>query len=200
MEQACDPGAVRAHYDCLRPDDGSSQQQSDLAEADGSWRIRGLRRGCGDRNSARPCHLHSILRHVSARGAEFDAERRRRGESSRTGGHRRADPAPRTGARTRCAGHTGTRRDDSRKVHGSESRLRVAFLRSKDLTQRTQRITENHREIGLPLSAVYFCSSPASPPCSLWLFSAPSVLNSWVLRAQTHAIISLSDRFTSPQF
>src|SRR6267378_15503 len=200
MEQARDSGAVRAHHDCLGPDDGSSQRQSRLAEADGSWRVRSLRRSCGERNSARPCHLHSILRHVSARGAEFDAERRRRGESSRTGGHRRADPATRSGARTRCAGHTGTRRDDSRKVDGSEPRLRVAFLRSKDLTQRTQRITENHREIGLPLSAVYFCSSPATPPYSLWLFSVPSVLNSWVLQAQTHAIISLSDHFNSPQF
>src|SRR5712664_3607617 len=136
MEQARDSGAVRAHHDCLGPDDGSSQQQSGLAEADGSWRVRSLRRGCGDRNSARPCHLHSILRHVSARGAEFDAERRRRGESSRTGGHRRADPAPRTGARTRCAGHTGTRRDDSRKIHGRESRLKDAFLKSEELTQR----------------------------------------------------------------
>src|SRR6267143_1471738 len=200
MEQACDPGAVRAHYDCLRPDDGSSQQQSDLAEADGSWRIRSLRRGCGDRNSARPCHLHSILRHVSARGAQLDAERRGRGESSRTGGHRWADPAPRSGARTRCAGHTGTRRDDSRKIHGRESRLKGAFLKSEELTQRTQRITEIHREIDLPLSAVYFCSSPATPPCSLWLFSVPSVLNSWLLQAQTRAIISPSDHFNSPQF
>src|SRR6266478_424556 len=200
MEQARDSGAVCAHHDCLGPDDGSSQRQSRLAEADGSWRVRSLRRSCGERNSARPCHVHSILRHVSAGGAEFDAERRRRGESSRTGGHRRADPATRSGARTRCAGHTGTRRNDSRKIHGSESRLKDSFLKSRDLTQRTQRITENHREIGLPLSAVYFCTSPASPPCSLWLFSAPSVLNSRVLRAQTHAIISPSDRFTSPQF
>jgi hypothetical protein len=78
--------------------------------------------------------------------------------------------------------------------------LKDAFLKSKDLTQRTQRITENHREIDLPLSAVYFCSSPATPPYSLWLFSAPSVLNSWVLRAQTHAIISPSDHFDSPRF
>src|SRR3977135_4412748 len=200
MEQARDSGAVRAHYDCLRPDDGSSQQQSGLAEADGSWRVRSLRRGCGDRNSARPCHLHSILRHVSARGAEFYEERRGRGESSRTGGHRRAGPAPRSGARTRCAGHTGTRRNDSRKVHGSESRLKDSSLKSRDLTQRTQRITERHREINLPLSAVCICSSPASPPCSLWLFSAPSVLNSWVLQAQTRAIISPSDHFNSPRF
>src|SRR5882724_6976480 len=184
MEQARDSGAVRAHYDCLGPDDGSSQQQSGLAEADGSWRVRSLRRSCGERNSARPCHLHSILRHVSARGAEFDAERRRRGESSRTGGYRRADPAPRTGARTRCAGHTGTRRDDSRKIHGGESRLKDALLKSEELTQRTQRITESHREINLPLSAVCICSSPASPTCFLWIFSAPSVLNSWVLQAQ----------------
>src|SRR6266566_7379910 len=193
MEQASDSGAVRTRDNCLGHDDGRSQQQSGLAEADGSWRLRSLRRGCGERYSARPCHLHSILRHVSARGAEFDAERRRRGEPSRTGGHRRADPTARSGARTRCAGHTGTRRDDSRKVHGSESRLKDSFLKSRDLTQRTQRITENHREIDLPLSAVYFCSSPATPPYSLWLFSAPSVLNSWVLRAQTHAIISPSD-------
>src|SRR5467141_3178304 len=200
MEQARDSGAVRAHHDCLGPDDGSSQRQSRLAEADGSWRVRSLRRSCGERNSARPCHLHSVLRCVSARGAEFDAEGRRRGESSRTGWHRRADPTPRSGARTRCAGHTGTRRDDSRKVHGSESRLKDAFLKSEDLTQSTQRITEHHREIDLPLSAVYFCSSPATPPCSLWLFSVPSVLNSWVLPAQTHAIISPSDHFNSPQF
>src|SRR5467141_1940991 len=200
MEQARDSGAVRAHHDCLGPDDGSSQRQSRLAEADGSWRVRSLRRSCGERNSARPCHLHSILRHVSARGAEFDAERRGRGESSRTGGHRRADPATRSGARTRCAGHTGTRRDDSRKVHSSESRLKDSFLKSRDLTQRTQRITERQREINLPLSAVCICSSPASPPCPLWLFSAPSVLNSWVLRAQTHAIILLSDHLNSPRF
>src|SRR5882762_1425206 len=199
MEQARDSGAVRTRYDCLRADDGSSQQQSGLADADGSGRIRGLRRGCGDRNSARPCHLHSILRHVSARGAEFDAERRGSGEPSRTGGHRRADPTPRTGARTRCAGHTGTRRNDSRKIHGRESRLKDAFLKSEELTQRTQRITENHREIGLPLSAVYFRTSPASPPCSLWLFSAPSVLNSWVFQTQTHAIISPSAHFNSPR-
>src|SRR5882762_3602412 len=175
MEQACDPGAVRAHYDCLGPDDGSSQQQSGLAETDGSWRVRSLRRSCGERNSARPCHVHSILRHVSARGAEFDAERRRRGESSRTGGHRRADPAARSGARTRCAGHTGTRRDDSRKIHGSESRLKDALLKSEELTQMTQRITESHREIDPALSAVYVSSYPASASRSLWLFSVASV-------------------------
>jgi hypothetical protein len=78
--------------------------------------------------------------------------------------------------------------------------LKDAFLKSKDLTQRTQRITERHREINLPLSAVCICSSPASPPCSLWLFSVPSVLNSWLLQAQTRAIISPSDHFNSPQF
>src|SRR5882762_180275 len=181
MEQARDSGAVRTRYDCLRPDDGSSQQQSDLADADGSGRIRGLRRGCGDRNSARPCHLHSILRHVSARGAEFDAERRGSGEPSRTGGHRRADPTARSGTRTRCAGHAGAGRNDSRKVHGSESRLKDPLLKSEELTQRTQRITESHREIDPALSAVYISSYPASPPRSLWLFSVasvPSVLKS----------------------
>src|SRR6266853_6795716 len=48
----------------------------------------------------------------------------------------------------------------------------------KDLTQRTQRITENHREIGLFLSAMYSSSSPWGPQCSLWPFSVSSVLNS----------------------
>src|ERR1700704_6636616 len=37
--------------------------------------------------------------------------------------------------------------------------------------------TENHREIGISLFVDY-SSSPQSPPCSLWLFSVSSVLNS----------------------
>jgi len=157
-------------------DDGSSQQQSGLADMRmeaGVYEACAVAAATG--NSARPCHLHSILRHVSARGAEFDAERRGCGESSRTGGHRRADPAARSGARTRCAGHTGTRRDDSRKIHGSESRLKDALLKSEELTQRTQRITESHREIDPALSAVYVSSYPASASRSLWLFSVASV-------------------------
>src|SRR6266403_6234693 len=52
------------------------------------------------------------------------------------------------------------------------------FKFRKSSTQRTQRITENHREIGPSFSVVNYSPSPGSPPCSLWLFSVFSVLNS----------------------
>src|SRR6267154_267161 len=48
----------------------------------------------------------------------------------------------------------------------------------KNLTQRPQRFTENHREIGLSLYVVYFSPFPPSSPCPLWPCSASSVLNS----------------------
>ena len=52
------------------------------------------------------------------------------------------------------------------------------FKFRKSSTQRTQRITENHREIGPSFSGVDYSPPPGSPPCSLWLFSVFSVLNS----------------------
>src|SRR5882762_6355028 len=61
-------------------------------------------------------------------------------------------------------------------VHGA------AGLQSKSSTQMAQRTTENHREIGLPLSAVDPTSSPLISQCSLWLFSVLSVLNSEKLK------------------
>jgi hypothetical protein len=47
----------------------------------------------------------------------------------------------------------------------------------KDLTQSSQSIAENHREIGLSLSVVYSSSSGLASQCPLWLFSVFSVLN-----------------------
>src|SRR6266404_9077418 len=48
----------------------------------------------------------------------------------------------------------------------------------KSAPQRTQRIPEDHREIGFSLSVVYFYRSPLDPQWTLWLFSASSVLSS----------------------
>src|SRR6267143_7120956 len=48
----------------------------------------------------------------------------------------------------------------------------------KSATQRTLRITESHRESGRSLPVVYYSPFPVTPQCSLWLFSAFSVLNS----------------------
>ncbi len=48
----------------------------------------------------------------------------------------------------------------------------------KSSTQRPQRATESHKEIGSILSDVYSCHSPTNSQCTLWSFSASSVLNS----------------------
>src|SRR5260370_12910407 len=47
-----------------------------------------------------------------------------------------------------------------------------------DLKSSTQWTTESHKEIGFILSAVYSCHSPTNSQCTLWSFSASSVLNS----------------------
>ena len=46
------------------------------------------------------------------------------------------------------------------------------------VVQRTQRITESHKEIGPFLSVVYSPLSPFELQCSPWFFSAHSALNS----------------------
>src|SRR5260370_36687436 len=51
-----------------------------------------------------------------------------------------------------------------------------AITYPKSATQRPQSITETHREIGIGLSVANSSPSPPSPQCSLWLFSAFSVL------------------------
>src|SRR6266446_2106184 len=48
----------------------------------------------------------------------------------------------------------------------------------KSSTQRLQRATESHKEIGFILSDVYSCHSPTNSQCTVWSFSASSVLNS----------------------
>src|SRR6266481_3920891 len=58
----------------------------------------------------------------------------------------------------------------------------AAGLQSKSSTQRAQRTTENHREIGLLFAAVYPAHSPLNSQCSLWLFSVFSVLISEKLK------------------
>src|SRR6267378_8551424 len=68
----------------------------------------------------------------------------------------------------------------------------------KSATQRTQRITESHREIGRSHSVFYSSPSPPDPQCSLLVFFVFSVLNSEKRDQQYVRRPNISTQFHGP--